>query len=131
MAVMQRMAWGSADPVATDDPATRLFEGIGLTAPVHDSTFSLARSVLTSSGRVVRHFHRDSREAYVILRGAATMVIDGTSLTIEEGDVILVEPGERHEVVGVAEGGIEFLAVTVPPFRPEDFIVDPQVSTDA
>ena len=80
---------------------------------------------------MVRHFHRDSREAYVILRGAATMVIDGISLTVETGDVILIEPGERHELAGVADGGIEFLAVTVPPFRPDDFIVDPQEPTDA
>ena len=116
--------------MATDDPANLLFEGIGLTAPVRDSTFSLARSVLTTGGRVVRHFHRDSREAYVILRGAATMVIDGASLTVEQGDVILIEPGERHELAGVAAGGIEFLAITVPPFRPVDFILDPEASAD-
>jgi mannose-6-phosphate isomerase-like protein (cupin superfamily) len=128
---MQRMAWGSADPVSTSDPTSLLFEGIGLTAPVRDSTFSLARTVLTAEGTVVRHFHRDSRETYVILRGTATMVVDGISLAVGEGDVILVEPGERHELLAVADEGIEFLAITVPPFRPEDFILDPQERTDA
>ena len=125
------MAWGSSKPVATDDPTNHLFEGIGLTAPIRDGSFSLARSVLTAGGRVVRHYHLDSREAYVILRGGATMVIDGASLSVEAGDVILIEPEERHELSGVADGGIEFLAVTVPPFRPEDFIVDPAEPIDA
>jgi len=115
---MKRMAWGSADPISTSDPASLLFEGIGLTAPIRDDTLSLARTVLTVEGIVPRHYHPDSREAYVILRGAATMVIAGTVLKVAAGDVILIEPGERHEVSGVADDGVEYLTITVPPFRP-------------
>ena len=42
----------------------------------------------------------------------------------------VLEAHQPVELAGVADGGIEFLAVTVPPFRPEDFILDPQEPTD-
>jgi mannose-6-phosphate isomerase-like protein (cupin superfamily) len=42
------------------------------------------------------HSHRQLREVYLIARGSSTMVIDGVSVELGPGDVIVVEPGEVH-----------------------------------
>ena len=94
------------------DPANLLFEGVGLTAPVRDRTFRLARAVLTRGGEVERHYHRQAGEAYILLNGAATRIVDGLAIPAAAGEVILIEPGETT-TQGHEEDGRELKAVAI------------------
>ncbi len=49
-----------------------------------------------------RHIHDDS-EVFVILQGKAIMEIDGESVPLRTGDVLVVEPGEDHHLVSDME----------------------------
>lgn len=46
-----------------------------------------------------KHYHEELREVYLIVKGSSTMIIDDTTITLNPGDVIVVEPGEVHTFV--------------------------------
>lgn len=55
------------------------------------------------------HYHHQSHEVYLVARGSSTIVVDGTALTLSEGDVIVVEPGEVHTFVASTSDYFHFV----------------------
>lgn len=45
------------------------------------------------------HHHRRLYEVYLVARGSSTLIVDGQSISLGAGDVIVVEPGETHTFV--------------------------------
>jgi mannose-6-phosphate isomerase-like protein (cupin superfamily) len=58
----------------------------------------------------VRH-HHPYREYYVVLEGGAELEVEGVVVNLRAGMVIMVEPGEHHEVVSVDEGGAHWVVI--------------------
>jgi quercetin dioxygenase-like cupin family protein len=52
-----------------------------------------------------RHVH-ETPEAFLILSGQGTVEIDGAVTGIEAGDVLLIEPGEDHHLIGAPDRGL-------------------------
>ena len=48
----------------------------------------------------VRHYH-DYHEYYVMLEGRATLEVEGIIVPLIAGAIVMVEPGERHQIVAV------------------------------
>ena len=46
-----------------------------------------------------KHYHTQLREVYLIVRGSSTIVVNDQQVTLNAGDVIVVEPGEVHTFV--------------------------------
>jgi mannose-6-phosphate isomerase-like protein (cupin superfamily) len=69
------------------------------------------------------HYHRTRTEIYYILEcdAAAAVELDGESVRVQPGVVILIPPGVRHRAVG----RMTLLNVVVPPFEPADEWFDP------
>jgi quercetin dioxygenase-like cupin family protein len=44
------------------------------------------------------HFHRETEEVFYILQAGGAFVIDGTEIEPDEGEAIICEPGDVHEV---------------------------------
>ncbi|MFT3853101.1 MAG: cupin domain-containing protein [Ilumatobacteraceae bacterium] len=42
------------------------------------------------------HVHRQTYEIYVVARGTSIAVVDGVETRLRTGDMLVVEPGERH-----------------------------------
>ena len=42
------------------------------------------------------HFHRQMTEIYLVARGASTVRVERETLSLEAGDLLVVEPGEAH-----------------------------------
>src|SRR3954452_10841988 len=42
------------------------------------------------------HYHRELLEIYLVARGSSTMIVDGETVELRAGDVIVIEPGEAH-----------------------------------
>lgn len=42
------------------------------------------------------HAHSRITEIYMVARGTAVMSVEGESVTLEAGDMLVVEPGEAH-----------------------------------
>ena len=89
-----------------------LAEIAGLTAPIHTDKCSIALTRLAAGGSVVRHYHKASDEIYIFTEGRCTMCVDGAILQAGAGTVVLVEPGERHEIFPTDEPAA-FYAVSI------------------
>jgi mannose-6-phosphate isomerase-like protein (cupin superfamily) len=61
--------------------------------------------------REVSHYHH-YHEYYVVLRGRATLCVEGRDVPVEAGMVVMVQPGEQHRVTWIApDEGVEWIVV--------------------
>lgn len=67
------------------------------------------------------HTHPDQEEIFVVLSGTGTITAGGTPITVRPGSVVLVSPGEEHQLISSAQEGMRVLSVVAPPFSAEDF----------
>jgi mannose-6-phosphate isomerase-like protein (cupin superfamily) len=58
----------------------------------------------------VRHKH-PYHEFYVVLEGEAELEVEGERVPLRAGSVVMVEPGEWHEVVSVSEQGARWVII--------------------
>ena len=49
-----------------------------------------------NEGIDLTHYHEQMCEVYLVAQGQSTIVVDGASVTLKQGDVIVVEPNEVH-----------------------------------
>ena len=56
------------------------------------------------------HYHT-YREYYVVLDGKAELEVEGERVPLRAGMVVMVEPGERHMVTAVDEGGAQWVVI--------------------
>lgn len=60
---------------------------------------ALLQVVTVAAGEhIPPHNHRTSVEVYVIRRGACDLIVNGERHEMQSGDVILMEPGDVHEL---------------------------------
>lgn len=57
------------------------------------------------------HYHRASVEVYVVRRGVCELVVNGEQYELRPGDVVLMEPGDVHELTNRGEEEFEVLVV--------------------
>lgn len=67
-----------------------------------------------------RHYHKKTTEFYYVLKGKGTLELNGDTVDLEPGVLVMINPGTRHR----AEGQVETLIVGIPPFDPEDTFFD-------
>lgn len=59
----------------------------------------------------VSHYH-DYREYYLILRGRASLTVEGEAVPLEPDTLVMVEPGEKHRVAWVHPSeGIQWVLI--------------------
>ncbi len=69
------------------------------------------------------HYHRQLYEIYLVARGSSTMVVNGRPVTLDAGDVIVVEPGETHTFVESTPDYFHFV-LHCPPVRGDKVVVE-------
>jgi len=87
-------------------------------APVENQ--SLAEAQLPANGATQRHYHRQSEELYYIVKGKATMEINGERRRVFPGEGILIPAGAWHQIRASADGPLQFLCCCAPPYSHED-----------
>ena len=55
-----------------------------------------ATAALEPGVTVSEHIHKDAREVFQILDGTIEAIIEGHSCSLSAGDVLVIDPGERH-----------------------------------
>ena len=55
------------------------------------------------------HLHRRMTEIYMMARGTAEMRVEGQTVHLKEGEVIVVEPGEAHTFVSSSRDHFHFI----------------------
>ena len=69
----------------------------------------LARSTFPPGEVATGHSHADMAEVFCVDEGEGTIIIDGEAMRLSVGSVVVVYPGEHHEL---ANGGEVPLVVT-------------------
>ena len=96
-----------------------IYELIGGGDREEDANHSLAFVELDEGKSTEPHFHEESEETYYVLQGRGEVTVDGEAFQLARGQACLIQPGEVHEITGL-EGGLRFLAVSVPAWTPDD-----------
>ncbi|MEW6753681.1 MAG: cupin domain-containing protein [Candidatus Latescibacterota bacterium] len=55
------------------------------------------------------HVHQRIREIYLVARGSARRHVDGHVIDLSPGDVVMVEPGERHTLTDSTPDYLHFV----------------------
>jgi len=89
-------------------------QDIRICGDFNDAPLSIARA-RTKDVRADEkmHAHSNSFEYYMIISGTGEMIIDGNTISIGAGDVILVEPGEFHKITAVHQE-LDYIVIREP-----------------
>ena len=68
------------------------------------------------------HYHEKLCEVYLVARGASTIVVDGTPITLRPGDVVVVQPGEAHSFVESTPDYFHFV-LHCPPVKGDKVVI--------
>ena len=60
------------------------------------------------------HLHRTMTEYFYLLEGEISLRVDRKAITVGKGDLVVVEPGEAHEVLSASPDAL--LLLLMPPF---------------
>lgn len=55
------------------------------------------------------HYHEDMTEVFVIINGSTMMKVDDVSITLEKGDIVVVEPREVHTMTNTTDEPFEYI----------------------
>lgn len=59
------------------------------------------------------HYHEDMYEIFVMIKGNTEMTVDGEKILLHDGDTVIVEPGEVHEMKNPNNTPIPYIVVGV------------------
>jgi quercetin dioxygenase-like cupin family protein len=65
-----------------------------------------------------QHLHKTMAEYFLLLAGELRLKVSGETLDLARGDLVVVEPGEAHEVVRASPDSL--LLLLMPPDVPND-----------
>jgi len=74
------------------------------------------------------HRHDKKHETFFVMKGRVRMVIDGEEKILQEGDTLVMPPGQRHAFTGI--GPALLLEVSMPSVRQDNFFADPAIGDD-
>jgi mannose-6-phosphate isomerase-like protein (cupin superfamily) len=61
------------------------------------------------------HWHPDSEQVYVIVRGSGRMRVAGDSEPVTEGDLVFIPPGAEHGIVNDTSEPLVYISAASPP----------------
>lgn len=65
------------------------------------------------------HRHLRVSETFLCLEGTGEIVIEGTAHPFVPGDVVVLEPGESHDIINTGSTNLRFLFIKCP-YQPDD-----------
>jgi len=70
------------------------------------------------------HHHTNADNVYIVKKGQAQLIVEGTTYTIKEDDVIYIPAGQKHSLTNVSDEPFEIFEVYTPAGDQFDFVVD-------
>ncbi len=70
-----------------------------------------ARLPVGSSFRL--HYHEDMEESFIIVTGTVEMRVNGEPYQLNAGDMLVVSPGERHDMENTSDNDVEYIVIGV------------------
>jgi predicted cupin superfamily sugar epimerase/mannose-6-phosphate isomerase-like protein (cupin superfamily) len=103
-------------------PLTVLTEKMGRRGPVVSDTHSVAHIRLAPGARSPAGYLKTGAETILVLAGRGELVVDGVITPIRAGDVLPLPPGKPHHVQTPHGVALEYQAICVPAFHPDDYV---------
>lgn len=60
-----------------------------------------------------KHYHAQMTEVYLIAKGTSVAVVDEVAISLQAGDILIVEPGEIHTFSASSEDYLHFVLQTL------------------
>lgn len=80
-----------------------------------DENLSVIHEFVPPGKSEIRHHHEKSRQMFFILKGQASIEIDGEEFILKETDSIEVPPLVPHQLFNKTNANLEFLVISQPP----------------
>lgn len=72
----------------------------------------------------IRHVHQVARQFFFVLKGTATLEIDGETVILNAQEGAEVPPRVPHQMLNASEADVEFLVISQPTTRGDRVSVD-------
>lgn len=59
------------------------------------------------------HYHEDMEETFIIISGNASMSVQGETMDLQRGDMVVVSPREQHLMMNTGTTDVEYLVLGV------------------
>lgn len=92
--------------------ATGFFDVVGGTDRSQAATMVLQPGQSTGGPS---NYHAESDQWLFVKEGAGEAVVDDQTIGLEAGDLLLIEPGETHEIRGTGERPLVTINIYAPP----------------
>ena len=100
-----------------------IFELLGRNFAEGTEVHSVAHILIPPGKASLLHFHPEAEESYYILSGKAHIRIGEEDTTISAGQIVLIPPGNLHQIRNIGEVDLEFLAICVPAWEPSNTVL--------
>lgn len=67
------------------------------------------------------HIHDHQEESFFIHQGTGEVVVDGKTIKVVPGSLVVIAPGELHQLRNTGNGTMRVLCSVAPPFTIDDF----------
>ena len=68
------------------------------------------------------HYHKQAEEVYYVLEGQGEICCDGWPQAIGPGDVVVIVPGQRHQVRSCGQHDLVLLVTCVPAYAVDEVV---------
>lgn len=91
---------------------------------VKQNALSVIQERMPPGTREVRHYHGRARQFFFVLKGVATIEIDGERQTLHPWEGVEIPPNVPHQMMNETSGDLEFLVVSQPMSHGDRVIVE-------
>ena len=83
----------------------------------------MARFALAAGKGTGTSYCKVGEEVFLIISGHGTVVLASEATPVAAGSVVVIKPQVKHSLTAAADSALEFYAITVPAFSPDDYVV--------
>lgn len=106
-------------------PGIDLRELVGRVAKARSDAYSLAAFRIEKGKGMPVSYNKVSAEVLYVTGGSGQATLGEQVIPVRKGSVVVVDPRVLHSIGAGAAEGIEFVAISVPPYAPDDYVLAP------
>lgn len=78
-------------------------------------------SVVPAGSESNPHIHEHQEESFFVHEGSGEIVVDGVAVPVRPGSLVVIAPGELHQLRATGSSTLRVLCTVAPPFSEDEF----------
>ncbi len=107
-------------------PGVQLRRLVGRDAKFRTAKYSIAQFTFAPGMGMPASHNQVAEETFLITAGRGEVMLDGKKSQVVAGSTVVIAPQVRHSIKADAGEPLEFYAISIPAFSPDDYIVAPE-----